>query len=168
MSDFFAHSKNEVNKKHLLEDHLSSVSELVRCFSKGLSWTEEAVLAGQLHDLGKYGDLFQARLRGEVSGLDHWSTGAWMALVEYHSIAGALAIQGHHIGLQQGNKDALRGMNPVDISLRHPFNLKLSDNNLQRLKQRFATDGLSAVKTNKTVINVNKGIENPIASIDRD
>ncbi len=165
MNNFFAHSQNKAHKKHLLKDHLTSVGELVRCFSEGISWAEEAVLTGQLHDLGKYGDLFQARLRGEVSGLDHWSTGAWMALAEYHLIAGALAIQGHHIGLQQGSKDALRGLNPVDIALRHPLNLKLSDNDLQRLKQRFASDGLSAVKTNKTVINVNKGVENPIATM---
>lgn len=37
-------------------------------------------LAGLLHDLGKYADRFQARLRGEDSGLDHWSQGAWLAL----------------------------------------------------------------------------------------
>jgi len=32
--------------------------------------------------------------------LDHWSLGAWMALSEFGSVAAALAIQGHHIGLQ--------------------------------------------------------------------
>ncbi|MBI5674472.1 MAG: CRISPR-associated helicase Cas3' [Nitrospirae bacterium] len=165
MTTYLAHSANKQGITHSAKDHLSDVALLAKGFAGKSPWSDEAVLAGILHDLGKYADLFQARLRGEVSGLDHWSPGAWVALAECHSIAGALAIQGHHIGLQQGSKDALRGLNPVDLALRHPLNLKLSDNGLQRLKQRFADDGLSAVKTNKTVINVNKGIENPLATM---
>lgn len=34
-------------------------------FARDQPWAEEARLAGLLHDLGKYGDRFQARLRGE-------------------------------------------------------------------------------------------------------
>jgi hypothetical protein len=36
--------------------------------------------AGLLHDLGKYGDLFQRRLQGTEKGLDHWTLGSWAAL----------------------------------------------------------------------------------------
>lgn len=35
--------------------------------------SKEAELAGLLHDLGKYGDFFQARLAGKERGIDHWS-----------------------------------------------------------------------------------------------
>src|SRR5208282_5609152 len=165
MQNYLAHSRNKRGKTHSAKEHLADVAKFARIFAGKTPWRDEAALAGILHDLGKYADLFQARLRGEVSGLDHWSMGSWMALKEYHSIAGALAIQGHHIGLQQGNKDALSGLNPEGLALRHPLNLKLSDHDLQRLNQRFQDDGLSAVKTNKTVIDVNKGFKNPLADM---
>lgn len=162
---YLAHSANKKGETHSAKEHLADVAIFAKGFAEKSPWSDEAALAGILHDLGKYADLFQARLRGEASGLDHWTPGAWVALAEYHSIAGALAIQGHHIGLQQGSKDALRGLNPVGLALRHPLNLKLSDNNLQRLKRRFAGDGLPAVKTSKTVIDVDKGFKNPLAAM---
>lgn len=94
MNNFFAHSQNKANKRHLLAEHLESVGKIVRNFTKGLFWAEEAVLAGQLHDLGKYGDLFQLRLLGKAQGIDHWSAGAWASLSkEYQAIAAALAIE---------------------------------------------------------------------------
>lgn len=165
MTKYYAHSKNKVQRKHLLKDHLTSVAELVRCFSEGLAWQEEAELAGQLHDLGKYGDLFQARLRHEVTGIDHWSPGAWAALTGYHSVAGALAIQGHHIGLQQGSKDALRRMNLVDLDLHHPLNLKLSDKDSAKFSQRFTADHITSINPNKKVIDISSGIEKPLATM---
>ena len=78
---FYAHSANSHGVRHRLVEHLSCVAKLAQEFLQGHKGAEEAALAGLLHDLGKYGDLFQARLRGEVQGLDHWSQGAWIALV---------------------------------------------------------------------------------------
>jgi hypothetical protein len=61
---------------------------------------EEARLAGLLHDIGKYSELFIRRLEDpkRVKGLDHWSLGAWVALTEFrlNGLAAALAIQGHN------------------------------------------------------------------------
>ncbi|RJQ46688.1 MAG: CRISPR-associated helicase Cas3' [Nitrospiraceae bacterium] len=142
MTDYFAHSKNKVRKKHLLADHLTSVGNIVRCFSEGLAWQEEVVLAGLLHDAGKYGDLFQARLRGEAQGIDHWSLGAWLAL-EHKAVAAALAIQGHHIGLQNLSKDHLKSLNPKQLAINHPLQLRLSEGNLDVLKSRLTDDGLT-------------------------
>ena len=164
-ADYLAHSANKQGKTHPAKEHLADVAMFAKGFAGITPWADEAALAGILHDLGKYADLFQARLRGEAKGLDHWSMGAWLALTECYSIAGALAIQGHHIGLQQGSKDALRRMNPEGLALRHSLNLNLSDNDLNRLKQRFEGDGLSAVKANKTVIDVNKVFHNPLAAM---
>lgn len=73
---YLAHSKNTVGDVHLLKDHLASVSALAKRHIADFPYADEAGLAGILHDLGKYGDRFQARLRGEDSGLDHWSQGA--------------------------------------------------------------------------------------------
>src|SRR5665213_2372242 len=63
--NFYAHSENPIGVKHLLRDHLLSVSSLASEFLQGLPWQEDARLAGLLHDLGKYGDLFQRRLQGQ-------------------------------------------------------------------------------------------------------
>lgn len=97
---YFAHSADNLGRWHPLAEHLRSVGEIAGRMARGWAWTDEARLAGLLHDLGKYGDLFQARLRGQESGLDHWSVGALEAFDSYRAIGAALAIEGHHIGLQ--------------------------------------------------------------------
>ena len=117
-----------------------------------------------LHDLGKYANRFQARLHGQDSGLDHWSQGAWLALSEHRAIAAALAIQGHHIGLQQGNSDALRRMNLLTLSQNHPLRLALSDSDAAALKKRAEADGLAFQKPSATATPV-KNIEQAIASM---
>lgn len=150
---FLAHSANKLGKTHPAHNHLVSVAKFAQGFSANRAWKDEATLAGLLHDLGKYADLFQARLRGEEKGLDHWSPGAWVALAEYQAVAAALAIQGHHIGLQRGNKDALREFNPTDLVQRHPLNLRLSDSDLAGLKSRAATDGLCFTKPEHAIVN---------------
>ena len=141
-STYFAHSANRAAKWHLLAEHLTCVCQRAREFSDTQPWADEAGLAGLLHDLGKYGDRFQARLQGKDQGLDHWSQGAWVALAEHNAIAAALAIQGHHVGLQRANMDALRRMNPQSLTQKHPFGLALSDADHMRLKQRAEADGL--------------------------
>ncbi|MER3422836.1 MAG: hypothetical protein C4293_05995 [Nitrospiraceae bacterium] len=88
---YFAHSANGHGVWHRLAEHLGSVSKLASGFLQGLRGEKEAELAGMLHDIGKYGDLFQARLRGTEQGLDHWSQGAWIALQKRKAIAAALA-----------------------------------------------------------------------------
>ena len=103
--EYFAHSENEYGIRHRLVEHLRSVSNLAHGFAESFLWRDEVALAGVLHDLGKYGDRFQARLKGEESGLDHWSTGALVALQRYGAVAAALAIEGHHIGLQCAASD---------------------------------------------------------------
>lgn len=106
-----------------------------------MNWSNEAKLAGLLHDLGKFGDLFQARLRGEESGLDHWSAGAWVAL-EHKCAAAALAIQGHHIGLQSLAHADLKRLNPKWLA-EHPQSLRMTAPDTQTLKNRFTDDSLT-------------------------
>lgn len=139
---YFAHSKNKVDQWHPLAEHLRSVSELAGEFATASGFTEEARLAGLLHDLGKYGDLFQKRLRGEAHGLDHWSMGAWLALSRYRAVAAALAIQGHHIGLQNFRPDALKCLAPKQFGQAHPQQLRLSEADPEVLKTRLNADGL--------------------------
>lgn len=77
---FYAHSENAVGDWHPLAEHLTCVANISEKYLSGWHGAEEGRLAGMLHDLGKYGELFQAWLRGKASGLDHWSKGTWLAL----------------------------------------------------------------------------------------
>lgn len=162
---YLAHSKNDHGHTHSAKVHLSEVSRLAAEFAGKAAWISEATMAGLLHDLGKYADLFQARLRGEASGLDHWSAGAWVALSEYQAVAAALAIQGHHIGLQRGNKDALYAMNPANLNQRHPLNLKLSDSDLSLLKSRADADSINFIKPDNCIINPREIFKSPVAAM---
>ncbi len=142
MNELYAHSRNKAGIKHHLSDHLSSVSKLAGEFLADTPLADEAALAGLLHDLGKYGDLFQARLKGEAQGIDHWSSGAWSAITEYKAIAASLAIEGHHIGLQHFSKNHLSALDPKQLEINHPLQLRLSESNLAVIKSRLLDDGI--------------------------
>ena len=139
---FYAHSANGAGAWHPLSEHLKSVGRQARAFAAAAPWRDEAGLAGDQHDLGKYGDRFQERLHGRDSGLDHWSLGAWLALTQHRTVGAALAIQGHHLGLQRGDQDGLRGLGPARLARQHPCGLALSDPDAARLLARAAADGL--------------------------
>lgn len=146
MTTYFAHSENKHDEWHLLKDHLSSVSRLAGEHLVGWQGEEEAKLAGLLHDLGKYGNRFQNRLHGQDKGLDHWSQGAFLAIKKGGAIAAALAIQGHHIGLQSLQKEDLKQLNPELLKENHPQRLTLSEADIELLETRLIEDGLSFSK----------------------
>lgn len=139
---YLAHSKNDAGETHPLRAHLTSVSALARAFMEGHAMADETALAGLLHDLGKYGDRFQMRLQGKDSGLDHWSQGASVALSQFQAVAAALAIEGHHIGLQRGSRESLRRLLPDNLVAAVRPGLALSDPDVTRLQSRAIVDGL--------------------------
>jgi len=100
---YFAHSRGAGGHPEPLRVHLARVAELAGVFASVFGEQQRAVAAGLLHDLGKYGSLFQQVLEGKASHVDHWSAGAWIALKRYRQagVPIALAIQGHHLGLQR-------------------------------------------------------------------
>jgi len=162
---YFAHSGNSHDQGHPLAEHLKSVGNIAHGFAGLANWASEVKLAGLLHDLGKYGDRFQARLQGKDQGLDHWSQGAWVALAEHRAIAAALAIQGHHVGLQRANTDALRRMNPQSLTQNHPFGLALSDPDHTRLKQRAEADGLLFHTPAQTALSHQSGMAQAVSAM---
>lgn len=165
---FYAHSENAAGKWHLLKEHLQSVGMLARDFAQENDWADEAALAGQMHDLGKYAERFQERLKGLDAGLDHWSQGAWLALNlsrDQPAIAAALAIQGHHVGLQRANADAFRQMNLQSLTQHHPFRLSLSDADLVRLRQRAEADGLAFQAPAQTALSVKNGMAYAVSAM---
>ena len=77
---FRAHSANRNGQVDPLTEYLSGVAGRAANYAATFGASEEAEVMGYLHDLGKYGDLFQRRLDGKEHGIDHWSLGAWIAL----------------------------------------------------------------------------------------
>ncbi len=151
-SQYFAHSANGYGNWHQLADHLASVSKIAKEFLQERNGAEEVALAGLLHDLGKYGARFQARLHGKDKGLDHWSQGASLAL-RHRAVAAALAIEGHHIGLQRGSKDSLRRLLPDNLPAAVLPGLALSEPNVERLESLAAGDGIEFSSPSSFVLN---------------
>lgn len=140
-----AHSANVHGVTHDLKKHVTRVANLAEGFAGRASWRQEARLAGLLHDLGKYGAAFQARLRGEMRGVDHWSAGAWQALKDHRAIAASLAIQGHHLGLQTLVLEWMKAAKEVyhrTLVKKHPQGLTLADPDPAALMGQAKADGL--------------------------
>ena len=147
-----AHSANSAGHRHSLREHLSCVAALAADFAQPATWQSEARLAGLLHDLGKYGDLFQRRLDGLESGLDHWSAGAFVAGASFGTLAAAVAIEGHHIGLQPA-LPAFFFARLRDIKARHPLGLRLSEADFTLLRQRAELDGLKFEAPSRRILD---------------
>jgi len=141
---FLAHSKSNAGPAHPLREHLQSVAELAADFAR--PWgPNEARLAGLLHDLGKYGDLFQERLKNprQVTGVDHWTMGAWAAAIGCYpgkAWAASLAAAGHHLGLPPLEEHTFANFNPEKYAHEQR---RLSEGNLDRLLARLKQDGIA-------------------------
>ncbi len=142
---YLAHSANEAGIVQTQYAHLTGVAQLAGQFASAWGGCEEARLAGLLHDLGKYGERFQARLRGVGSHIDHWSAGAWEALTKYRALAAALCIEAHHVGLQPVEKSRLRALSPKRLLINHPMQLKPSTDTHEQLLEQLMQDGIHPV-----------------------
>ena len=141
MPVFFAHTAPSESDWEPLKAHLFNVAARARLFASAFGAGEEGYIAGLLHDLGKYGELFQKRLHGEGRHIDHWTPGAWAAMKQYGKAGRCLALvaQGHHVGLQQDHKECLQ-----KICNRTPSpNTTLSAGSMSGLLQQFTTDELA-------------------------
>ncbi len=161
---YLAHSPSSAQHEDPVAAHLSDVARTAAEHAAAFGGSEEARLAGLLHDLGKYGDLFQRRLQGLEHGVDHWSAGAWatVSLYQQSGIAAALAIQGHHVGLQQATESDLKDLCPARLEGNHPQNLRLSEPDTERLLGLLAGDGL--VLPDQPVESLYSGLYGPSAS----
>ena len=95
---YIAHREEE--REQLLLDHLTVTAEKAKKFAEVFGKGDWGYCCGMLHDLGKYSDKFQRRIRGKEIKVDHATAGARVCLelggmypfMEY-------CIAGHHAGL---------------------------------------------------------------------
>ena len=147
MTEYYSHSANRNGASELVIDHLKDVAERAAEFAKPLGFEEEARLAGLLHDLGKYTSLFQRRLEGKESGLDHWSIGA-LAALQFAAYGATMAIEGHHTGLDQFNNNFLKRLqrNP------HKEGLRPASTDALKLLERLKANNLFPEKPSASFI----------------
>jgi CRISPR-associated endonuclease/helicase Cas3 len=105
---YYAHSNGDADASawQSLKEHLANTAHLAAELGADAGVSELARIAGLLHDIGKYSDAFQERLRGSTSLVDHSTAGAREIVrlfpTEPHkAYAGLLSycIAGHHGGL---------------------------------------------------------------------
>lgn len=121
---YYAHSVKCQPKSswQTLSAHLLAVGDLAAEFAADFNAQELAGAAGQLHDLGKYTNEFQARLEGGAR-VDHSTLGAKKAIELYPQIGLLLAytIAGHHTGLANGKIQDKQKKSSLDARLAAPL-----------------------------------------------
>ena len=99
-----AHISEDGTRTQTVYDHLAGTARLAGSFAAPFGAQSEAEFAAWLHDIGKYSDAFQLRLKGGPK-VDHSTAGAQEAWVRQHLHA-AFAVAGHHSGLPDGGSPA--------------------------------------------------------------
>ena len=94
-----AHISEDGTRTQTVYDHLAGTARLAGSFAVPFGAQSEAEFAAWLHDVGKYSDAFQLRLKGGPK-VDHSTAGAQEAWVRQHLHA-AFAVAGHHSGLRR-------------------------------------------------------------------
>lgn len=155
MSKYFGHSANESGEWQTLLEHSTGVAARIRVALEGWVGQDEGVFAGLAHDLGKYPDSFQDRLRGIGSGYDHWSAGAHLA-IQQGMLAAAFAVYGHHVGLpRMGEIRSLKRLE--EFGKAHPLQLKLTTEDPAVILERMAEDGLALPKVSSPILATTRG-----------
>ncbi len=146
-SRWWGHSANTGGQFELLRDHLQAVAQRVRGYAGALGCAELARIAGLLHDLGKYAEQFQRRLRDpHEAGRDHWSAGVLEALCRFRdaAIPVALAIEGHHRGLQHWPADGWQvWANELAQQMANDTQRQFTSGDLLQLRARMVADGIT-------------------------
>lgn len=98
---YLAHVAEDGREQSLLE-HLEGTAQLCAQFAAWFGAGEQGRLAGMAHDLGKYSQAFQKRVRGSAIRVDHATAGAFECARAGQPLA-AFAVAGHHGGLPDGS-----------------------------------------------------------------
>lgn len=96
--DYLAHRSEDGQREQTLYEHLSKTAAYTEEFAAKFEAGDMGRFCGLAHDIGKYSQEFQRRIRGDPTRVDHSTAGASVALGAKNFPA-AFAIAGHHGGL---------------------------------------------------------------------
>lgn len=98
--EYYAHSENNHNEKHVLSKHLYQTANFAESCACREDYKVIFKITGLLHDIGKYQSEFQSYLAngGKRGSVPHASWGAGYARL-CRAIEASIAIDGHHKGL---------------------------------------------------------------------
>ena len=99
-TEHLAHLTSD-GRTQTVAEHLNGTSALCSAFAGSFGAGDQGRLAGLAHDLGKYSDAFQRRLRGSKTRVDHATAGAAECCKQGQACA-AFAVAGHHGGIPDG------------------------------------------------------------------
>lgn len=97
---YLAHISQD-GREQTVQEHLNRTANFCADFAAAFGAAEQGKLAGLAHDLGKYSDAFQRRLRGSSEHVDHATAGA-AECCKLGQACAAFAVAGHHGGLPDG------------------------------------------------------------------
>lgn len=151
----FAHSRNELGRRHDLVAHLRAVGSLTALFADKLGAKDAGYWLGLWHDVGKFDPAWQSYLLACEAGshpgpVDHKAAGAKIAFEHASALPLSLLIQGHHGGLRTfadlkgwlGERSAFRGPTmALEAALAEIPNLVPSDHSFE-FPARIHTDPL--------------------------
>lgn len=104
--DYIAHRVPETGREQSILDHLTGTAERASRYAAAFGAAELGHTCGMLHDIGKYSEKFQRRIRGSSEKTDHSTAGALEAM-NLLNVPVAFCVAGHHGGLPDGgNKRA--------------------------------------------------------------
>lgn len=100
-----AHLDPVGHREQSILEHLTGTAAMSASFSRAFSAENLGYLCGILHDIGKYSEKFQLRIKGSNVSVDHSTAGAQVAFFELKNVPAAFCIAGHHSGLPDlGNR----------------------------------------------------------------
>ncbi|MCI8909014.1 MAG: CRISPR-associated helicase Cas3' [Angelakisella sp.] len=100
MSEYLAHISDDKTRTQTVREHLEQTAQLAGEFARPFGAEEAARQTAMAHDIGKFTQGFQARLRGGPK-VDHSTAGA-VELLKARNPYGVFCAAGHHTGLPDG------------------------------------------------------------------
>lgn len=112
--EFLAHISEDEERKQFLTEHLEGTAQRAKVFASAFGYGDWGYAAGKLHDIGKYSDKFQRRIRKSNERVDHATAGGKLCCqLKGGYTALAYAIAGHHAGLPDTGGSADTGDAPT-------------------------------------------------------
>jgi CRISPR-associated endonuclease/helicase Cas3 len=96
--EYLAHFDRDTDRKQSVSEHLHNSANLAEQFASAFGGGKEAYYCGLMHDIGKYSDNFQKRIRGASIKVDHSTAGSKEAF-SIKDVAASFCIAGHHGGI---------------------------------------------------------------------